>query len=131
MKGFHTQSLNDAFEHPKYRRSEIPSKSTRQLSTTQKCGFPSSTDMNDMLREDNPERWIFRTCAGIRMDLNDEDFDGVIRVISFLPLSAPHSLLWLSVTLGGTPATKNAEAHISIPLEVPQNITVHVLYLPG
>jgi hypothetical protein len=50
---------------PKYRRSEIPSKSTREFSTTLKCEFPSSTVMNDMLEEENAEKSIFRTWAGI------------------------------------------------------------------
>jgi hypothetical protein len=57
---------------PKYRRSEIPSKSIREFSTTRKCEFPSSTVMNDIFGEQNAETSIFRTCAGIRMDLSDE-----------------------------------------------------------
>jgi hypothetical protein len=68
--------------YPKYRRSEIPSKSAREFSTTRKCEFSSSTLMNDILEKENAETSIIRTCAGIRMDLRHEQCEKARSAIS-------------------------------------------------
>jgi hypothetical protein len=60
---------------PKYRIIEMPSKSTRKVSETAKCEFPSSTAISEMCDAEKLELSTATSEAGRQIDFNDEQPD--------------------------------------------------------
>jgi hypothetical protein len=63
---------------PKYRMTEMPSKSSRKLSETRKYRFPSSTVILEMPLLARAEPSIFCSEAGRQIDFNDEQPESAV-----------------------------------------------------